>query len=64
MLYRNIVNHILATTIKEDEYIGKRVMGMEVLGKEGEEDQRGVGWITSGTTVGERIVRRGRARPG
>ena len=35
---------------REDEYVGKRVMGMEVPGKEGEEDQSGGGWIASGTT--------------
>ena len=37
-------------SIREDEYVGKRVMGMEVPGKEGEEDQSGGGWIASGTT--------------
>ena len=35
---------------REDEYVGKRVMTMEVPGKEGGEDQSGGGWITSGTT--------------
>ena len=35
---------------REDEYVGKRVMAMEVPGKEGEEDQSGGGWIASGTT--------------
>ena len=34
----------------EDEYVGKRVMAMEVPGKEGGEDRSGGGWITSGTT--------------
>ena len=31
---------------REDEYVGKRVMAMEVQGTEGEEDQSGDGWIT------------------
>ena len=35
---------------REDEYVGKRVMAMEVQGKKGEEDQCGCGWIASGTT--------------
>ena len=35
---------------REGEYVGKRVMGMEVPGNEGEEDRSGDGWITSGTT--------------
>ena len=35
---------------REDEYVGKRVMGAEVRGNQGEEDQSGGGWITSGTT--------------
>ena len=35
---------------REEEYVGKRVMAMEVPGKEGEEDQSGGGWIPSGTT--------------
>ena len=35
---------------REDEYVGKRVVAMEVPGKEGEEDQSGGGWIASGTT--------------
>ncbi len=35
---------------REEEYVGRRVMVMEVPGKEGEEDQSGGGWITSGTT--------------
>ena len=35
---------------REDEYVGKRVMAMEVPGTEGEEDQSGGGWIASGTT--------------
>ena len=35
--------------IGEDEYVGKRVMGMEVPGKEGGEDRTGGGWITSST---------------
>ena len=37
---------------REDEYVGKRVMGMGwwCWGKEEEEDQSGVGWIASGTT--------------
>ena len=35
---------------REDEYVGNRVMAMEVRGKEGEEDQSGGGWIASGTT--------------
>ena len=35
---------------REDEYVGKRVMVMEVLVKEGEQDQSGGGWITSRTT--------------
>ena len=35
---------------REYEYVGKRVMSMEVRGKEGEEDQSGGGWIASGTT--------------
>ncbi len=47
---------------REDEYVGKRVMGMEVTGKEGEEDQSGGGWITSGTTCRRGGCRR-RTRP-
>ena len=43
--------HILR---REEEYVGKslgkRVMMMDVPGKEGEEDRSGSGWITSGTT--------------
>ena len=39
--------HILR---REDNYVGKRVMAMEVPGIEGEEDQSGGGWIASGTT--------------
>ncbi len=35
---------------REEECVGKRVMVMEVPGKEGEEDQSGGGWITSRTT--------------
>ena len=35
---------------REDEYVGKRVMGWRCRGKEGEEDQSGGGWIPSGTT--------------
>ena len=35
---------------REDEYLGKRVKGMEVPGKEGEEDRSVGGWTTSGTT--------------
>ena len=35
---------------REDEYVGKKVMAMEVPGKVGEEDQSGGGWIASGTT--------------
>ena len=35
---------------REDECVGKRVMGMEVPGKEGDEDKSGSGWIASGTT--------------
>ena len=35
---------------REDEYVGKRVMAMEVPGKKGEEYQSGCGWIASGTT--------------
>ena len=35
---------------REDEYVGKRVMAMEVPGKEGEKDQRRGGWIASRTT--------------
>ena len=35
---------------REDEYVGKRVMGMEVPGKRKEEDQSRGGWIASGTT--------------
>ena len=31
---------------REDEYVGKRVIGMEVRGKEGEEDQSGGCWTT------------------
>ena len=38
--------HVLT---REDEYVGKRVVGM-CRGKEGEEDQIGGGWIASGTT--------------
>ena len=30
---------------REEEYVCKRVMVMEVPGKEGEEDQSGGGWI-------------------
>ena len=39
--------------LRREEYVGKTVMVMEVppcRGKEGEEDQRGGGWITSRTT--------------
>ena len=39
--------HVLG---REEQYVGKRVVAMEVSGKEGEEDQRGDGWIESGTT--------------
>ena len=46
---------------REDEYVGKRVMGMEVPGKKGEEDQSGGGWIASGTTC-RREICQGRAR--
>ena len=36
---------------REEEYVGKRVMVMErCRGKEGEEDQREGGWITSRMT--------------
>ena len=35
---------------REEEYLGKRVMVMEVPGKEGEEDRSRGGRITSGTT--------------
>ena len=35
---------------RKDEYVGKRVMVMEVPGEGGEEHQSGGGWITSGTT--------------
>ena len=35
---------------REDEYVGKRVVGWRCRGKEGEEDQSGGGWIASGTT--------------
>ena len=35
--------HVLG---REEEYVGKRVMVMEVPGEEGEEDQSGGGWIT------------------
>ena len=42
-----LYGHVLR---REDECVGKRVMGMEVPGKEGEEDQSGSGWIASGTT--------------
>ena len=45
---------------REDEYVGKRVMGMEVPGKEGEEDQSGGGWIASGTTCWRGCQRRTR----
>ena len=31
---------------REEEYVGKRVMAMEVPGKKGEEDQSGGGWTT------------------
>ena len=37
---------------REDECVGKRVMGMECRGKEGEEDQSGSDLIASGTTCG------------
>ena len=37
---------------REDEYVGKRVMGWRCWEKEGEEDQSGIGWISSGTTCG------------
>ena len=44
----NWYGHVLR---REYEYVGKRVMAMEVPGKmEGEEEQSGVGWIASGTT--------------
>ena len=35
---------------REEEYVGKRVMVMDVRGKEGEGDQSGGDWTTSGTT--------------
>ena len=35
---------------REEEYVGKRVMGWRYRGNEGEEDQSGGGWIASGTT--------------
>ena len=35
---------------REEEYVGKRVMAMEVPEKEAEEDRSGCGWITSRTT--------------
>ena len=41
---------------REDEYVGNRVMGMEVSGK-----RSGGGWIASGTTCRRRMVRGGRA---
>ena len=31
---------------REEEYVGSRVMVMEVAGEEGDEDQGGGGWIT------------------
>ena len=46
---------------RDDEYVGKRVMGMEVRGKEGEEDQSRSGWIASRTTC-RRENCQGRAR--
>ena len=42
-----LYGHVLR---REEEYVGKRVMGMEVWGKEGEEHQSGGGLITSGKT--------------
>ena len=35
---------------REEEYVGKRVMVMEVPGKRTREDRSGDGWITSKTT--------------
>ena len=36
---------------REDEYVGKRVMGMEVSGEKKERKNKAeIGWITSGTT--------------
>ena len=35
---------------REDKYVGKRVVVMEVPGKEEGKDQSGGGWIASGTT--------------
>ena len=43
----------------EDEYVGKRVMAMEVPGIEGEEDQSGGGWIASGTNCPGRTRKTG-----
>ena len=36
--------------IREDEYVGKRVMVRRCRRKEGDEDRSGGGWIASGTT--------------
>ena len=48
---------------REDEYVGKRVMAVEVPGKRRRGSQSGGGWIAPGTTCGERIVKGGCARP-
>ena len=43
---------------REDEYVGKRVMVMEVRGKKERKTETGGGWITSRMTCRrERIVR-------
>ena len=47
---------------REEEYVGKRVMVMEVPGKEGEEDQTGGGWKTSRTIYRRENYCQGRKR--
>ena len=45
-----IIDFTNASFFGEEEHEGTIVMVVEVQGKEGEEDQSGGGWITSGTT--------------
>ena len=51
---------------REDEYVGKRVMAMEVPGKRRRGRPQRDGWIASGTTCQREnnIVKGGHARPG
>ena len=48
---------------REDEYVGKRVMGMEVPGKRRRKTKAGVVGQHQERLVGERIVQGGRSRP-